>query len=280
MRSLLIAKFTFKEALRKKLVIGVILLSIVFVALYVWGFSSLKNNFDERIASGNPPPFSFEFFANALVLMGFYTVNFLCGVMAIFASVGSIASEIDNGTLHSIVPKPIRRWEIVLGKWLGYAFMLAIYVLLMCAAVVITGKLIGDYVPPRYIYGSLLVVLVGIVLLSITVLGSTLFSSLTNGIVVFMLYGVSLMGGIVKQVGEILDSSTLKNIGLATNLVIPSDTLWRLASYVIQPRFSLQMGPTLLSSDTPPSNMMVVYAFAYITLALLIANWIFARRDL
>lgn len=280
MRALLLARFTFREAIRKKMVLGVLLLSAVFVALYAYGFQSLKANYDARAAFGDEGPVDFATFASLMVLMGFYTVNFLSGVMAIFASVGSIAAEVDAGTFHAIVPKPIRRWEIVVGKWLGYAVMLVAYVCLMCVSVLVVSRYVGGYMPPNSFVCTALLVLVSLLLLSLTVLGSTFFSSLTNGIIVFMLYGVALMGGVVEQIGDILDNATLSNIGIVTSLVIPSDTVWRLASYLIQTASSLNMGPTPFSAATQPSTGMVVYAIGYAAVAVCLSTWIFNRRDL
>src|SRR5947207_2660787 len=81
------------------------------------------------------------------VLLGLYTVNFLTGVMTIFAAVGAIAREIEEGTLHAIVPKPLARWEIIAGKYLGFLAMIVIYLALMVSGVVLTAYSVGDYTP-------------------------------------------------------------------------------------------------------------------------------------
>lgn len=278
--ALLLARFTFREARRKRLVLGVVLLSLLFLALYWYGFASLRGNFENRLRAGARSPFGFETFASVLVLLGFYTVNFLSGVMAIFAAVGSIASEVDAGTLHAIVPKPVARWQILLGKWLGYAAMLSLYTTLMCLGVLAIGRLVGDYTPPNWLAGTGLVVLVGLMLLSITVLGSTVFSALTNGIVVFMLYGVTLMAGVVEQVGTFINSDTLVRIGIAASLVLPSDAVWRLASFTLQPAFGIPTVPLPFAANTPPSSAMIVYAVVYALTALGLAVALFNRRDL
>lgn len=282
MAALILARFTLREAVRKKMVLGVVLLSALFVAMYAYGFSSLRNNYMERVTSGDTPPLEFSVFASVMVLLGFYTVNFLSGVMAIFASVGSIAAEVDAGTFHAILPKPVRRRDVVLGKWLGYALMLAVYVSLMCGAVLLVARYIGGYTPPNRLAGSALVVLVSLVLLSLTVLGSTFFSSLTNGIVVFMLYGVALMGGIVEQIGRFLSNDTLTNIGVGTSLLIPSDVVWRLASSLLQPQggFSVQAIQTPFTASVQPSVPMALYAVLYAFSAVTLSTWIFSQRDL
>ncbi|MCM8749427.1 ABC transporter permease [Thermomicrobiaceae bacterium CFH 74404] len=285
MKSLVIAQLTFREGLRKKLVWGVLLLSVLFVVLYVWGFHLFVEDWRQmearRAERGVPPAGTYEIFASAMVLLGLWTVNFLSGVMTIFASVGTIASEIDAGTLQAIVPKPIRRWEIVLGKYLGFAGMLALYIVAMVASVILTARVVGDYTPPNVVQGTLLILLVSLILLSLTVFGSTFLSTVTNGVVVFMLYGMAITGGLVEQVGTALDNDLLIRIGVISSIVVPSDSMWRLASYLFQPRLAVNfLGPNPFGTTTPPSAFAVQYAVAYAFVLLLAAMLVFRKRDL
>ena len=49
----------------------------------------------------------------------------LCGVLvAIFAAVNTVTVEIENWTVVTVLSKPVRRWEFVLGKFLGLVLML------------------------------------------------------------------------------------------------------------------------------------------------------------
>ncbi len=286
MRSLVIARLTFREAFRRKVIWGVAVLSVIFVVLYVFGFHLVVNDFREfqarqraRPAAGPAP--TYEIVASFMVLLGLWTVNFLAGIMTIFAVVGAIAGEIDAGTLHAIVPKPIGRWEIVLGKYLGYAAMLVTYIVVMVAAVVATAWGVGSYVPPNIVKGTALIVLVSLILLSLTMLGSTIFSTVANGVIAFMLYGMAVTGGLVEQVGTALNNDTMVRIGVISSLVVPSDSMWRLASYVVQPRLAVNfVGPTPFGTTVPPSALAVEYAVAYCLALLVGAVVVFQRRDL
>ena len=164
MKALVIARLTFQEAFQRRVIWGVAILSLIFVVLYVFGYRLFVDDFQSLEAQQGPgassPISNYEIAASAMELLGLYTVNFLTGIMTIFASVGAISSEIESGTLHAIVPKPIGRWEILLGKFLGFAGMLIIYIVLMVGSVVATSRIVGNYMPPNVIQGTLLIILV------------------------------------------------------------------------------------------------------------------------
>ncbi len=281
-----IARLTFREAFRRKVILGVVLLSIAFIVLYAIGFHLFRQQFLEMSArrasrpNAGPAP-TYAVSASAMVLLGLYTVNFLTGIMTIFAAVGTIAGEIEAGTLHAVVPKPIGRWQIILGKYLGFAVMLLIYIALMVAGVVTTAHVVGHYAPPNIVHGTLLVMLVSMILLSLTMLGSTIFSTMTNGVVVFMLYGMAVTGGLVEQIGTALNNNTLVRIGVGTSIVVPSDSMWRLASYVVQPQLAISfIGPNPLGTTVPPSDLAVHYSMVYCVVLVIGSMLVFQRRDL
>ena len=291
MKALTIARLTFREALRRRMIWGVLALSLIFVLLYFFGFTQVKSEFlrieAQRVGRGGRPGgatgqiLTFELVATIMVGLGFYTVNFLAGVMTIFASVGTIAGEIESGTFQAIVPKPIARWQLVVGKYLGFAGMITAYIALMAASVLLIARIVANYTPANFVAGTALVILVSLVLLALTVLGSTLFQTMANGVVVFMLYGGALLGGLLETLGGVLNINSLVNTGVVTSLILPSDSLWRLASSLLQPNSQLRFdSPIPIAVASPPSNAMIVYAIAYIAVMLSLAILAFRRRDL
>ena len=287
MKVLVIARLTFREAVRRRMIWGVLGLSLVFAVIYFWGFTQVRAEFlreaaNRRPGSGNAGQIlTFDFVATIMVGLGFYTVNFLAGVMTIFASVGTIAGEIESGTFQAIVPKPLARWEIVVGKFLGFAGMIVIYIALMAAAVLGTARIVADYTPANFVTGTLLVMLVSLVLLALTIFGSTIFQTMANGVVVFMLYGGALLGGLLETLGSVFNITSLVNTGVVVSLILPSDVVWKLASSILQPNSNLRFdSPIPIAVATPPSNAMVVYAIAYVIVLVGLAVLSFRRRDL
>ena len=282
---LAVARFTFREAVRKKMVLGGVLLSLGFLALYALGsylaYADYARDLNRGGAASGQMMSVRPLIATMLALAGLYVVNFLAGALAIFTAVGTIASEIESGTLHAILPKPIRRWEVLLGKWLGYAVMLVTYQLTMGGSVLLIVLWTWGEALPQPLLGLSLLALSTLLLLSLTILGSTMMTVLANGIVVFMLYGVGLMGGLVEQLGSLVRNETMVNLGIASSLIIPSDVLWKMGSYVMQPQDVVaQAITTPFFGSSPPSPTMIVYAIAYTVLAMSLAAAIFNRRDL
>ena len=291
MKVLTIARLTLREAVRRRMIWGVLALSMIFVLLYFFGFEQVKSEFlrieAQRVGRGGRPGgqtgqiLTFELVATIMVGLGFYTINFLAGVMTIFASVGTIAGEIESGTFQAIVPKPIARWELVVGKFLGFAGMIVAYIALMAAGVLLTARVVANYTPVNFVAGTALVMLVSLVLLALTVLGSTLFQTMANGVVVFMLYGGALLGGLLETLGGALNINSLVNTGVITSLILPSDSIWKLANNQLQPNSLLRFdSPIPIAAGSPPSNAMIVYAIAYIAVLLGLAVLSFRRRDL
>lgn len=287
MKVLVIARLTLREALRRRMIWLVLGLSLVFAVVYFWGFTQVRAEF-LREAANRPPGrgnagqiLTFDLVATIMVGLGFYTINFLAGVMTIFASVGTIAGEIESGTFQAIVPKPLARWEIVVGKFLGFAAMIVIYIAIMAAAVLGTARIVADYTPANFVQGSLLVMLVSLILLALTIFGSTILQTMANGVVVFMLYGGALLGGLLETLGSVLNIHSLINTGVIVSLILPSDVIWKLASSILQPNSNLRFdSPIPIAVSTPPSNAMVVYAIGYVIVLLGAAVFSFSRRDL
>jgi Cu-processing system permease protein len=217
---------------------------------------------------------------NALMLAGLYVVHFLTIMLAIFASVDTISGEIASHTIHTLAIKPMQRWQIVLGKWLGYALMLSVYIVLLSGGILLSTYLIVGYLPPNPIQGILLLTLEGLVLLSLSLLCGTRLSTLTNGVALFMLYGVAFIGTWVEQIGSLMESEAAVRVGIVTSLILPVETLWRRAAYVLQPPIISRTNFSPFSAFSVPSSAMVVYAGVYALVMLFLAMRSFSRRDL
>jgi ABC-type transport system involved in multi-copper enzyme maturation permease subunit len=264
---------TFHEARRRKMVLAALAMGLIFLILFNVGFALITRN----IRGTNALQLRISY--SLLLMAGLYVIHFLTVMLAIFASVDTVAGEIASHTIQTIVTKPVRRWQVLLGKWLGYAAMLVLHLGLLGGGIILAVYLQVGYTPPNWLQGLLLLMLEALVLLSLSLLGGTRFSTLTNGVLLFMLYGLAFIGAWVEQIGALLNSHAAVNVGIVTSLLMPVEALWRRAAYLMQPQI-LNTIPSPFSGTSPPSPTMVAYAAAYIALALALAVRAFGRRDL
>ncbi len=272
-----IARLTFHEAARRKILWAALVLGLAFLILYGTGLYFIHREAGPEIGYGSQ---GFKEMVNFMAMAGLYVVNFLVVMMTVLTSVDTLSGEIASGTMQTIVSKPLYRYQVVLGKWLGFAVMLTLYVALMAGGVIGVTFAITRVALPHVLTGLLLLVLEALVLLSVTVLGGTCFSTLANGVLAFGLYGLAFVGGWVEQIGSLLRNETAVNIGIISSLLMPSEALWRRAAYEMQSPITREFNVSPFSATSTPSTAMIVYAAFYAGVILLLAMRTFSRRDL
>lgn len=270
-------RFTLREALRKRILFGAVAITLLFIAIYAagayYGFQSIDTS--TRLSSLTRP-----IFRGLLMLFGLQATTFVASLLSIFIAVGTISSEVDGHLLDAILPKPIRRWELVLGKWLGFAAMVIVYVALTSGSVIVFTRLLGGFWAGEIVYGMSALMLSGIVLMSLALLGSSFVSTVTNGVLVTVLYSCAFIAGLVEQVGVFLQNGTMERMGIIVSLLVPSDALWRLAATHLAPAHAAAFSNALFLSSVPPSGWMMVWAAGEAALAVILACWAFSGRDL
>jgi Cu-processing system permease protein len=274
-----IARLTFREAMRRKILWAALGLGLAFLALYGVGLYFIYQEANREFAGANSQTLNREMI-NFVAMAGLYVVNFLVVMMTVLTSVDTLAGEISSGTMQTVASKPLRRYQVVLGKWLGFAVMLALYIVLMAGGVIIVTYAITHLLVPRMWAGLALMMLEALVLLNLTLLGGTLLSTLANGVLAFGLYSLAFIGGWIEQIGSLVQNQTAVNIGIISSLIVPSEALWRRATFEMQSSIGRQLGMTPFSVSSVPSPAMIVYAAIYMTIILLWAVWVFSRRDL
>ena len=282
MNTLIIARLTFLEASRRKILLAALLLGVLFLVIYGLGFHYIMVDIEANFSATRM--LELNEIRNFLLMAGMYVVNFLTAMMTVLTSVDTLSGEIRSGTIQTIVAKPISRWQVVLGKWVGFAGMIALYLLLMGGGVMAIVYLRSGYSAPHPLRALELILLNGLILLTVSLLGGTSLSTLANGVLVFGLYGVAFIGGWIEQIGSFLPdqsaSQTAINIGVITSLIMPSEALWKRAAHELQSPLVSALGFNPLTGSVYPSLAMVVYATLYMVIIVWLAVRLFSRRDL
>ena len=286
---LLIAELSLREATRKRLVSVLLVLSALFLGFFLFGVYRLEMRLDDRAVQagldGRSPTGAANLPVMFSALFGMYLVYFLGSLMGVLSTVGAVSGDIESGVMQSVIARPVSRAQLVAGRWLGFTAVNVAYVALLSAGLLGGVRLITGYTPPEALPAAALLLLAVTVLTSLTVLGSTLFTTLANGIGVFVLYGVGFTGGILSAIGTFADTPTLTSLGRVANALMPTNALLLGASYHLQPEIMRQVGEVSrganpFTSSVPVEPLLVVWAAVLAALALLAAMWRFSRRDL
>lgn len=276
----IMAGVTFREAARKKILWMALAAGAAFICLFGTGlYFQLKDQ------AHRANPLIIREAVNSVLMVGLYAVDALAIVMTVLTSVDTLSGEIASGTIHAVAAKPISRWQVLMGKWLGFVGMITVYVALMVGGITLvtytlSAHFITGVTPHHLLRGTFLIWLECVLLLSLTFLFGTSLSTLTNGVLALGLHGLAFIGGWTEEIGAALNSQRAVNVGIVASLIIPSETLWRRAVFEMQSPLlgALRFGP--FSNSSVPSWAMVAYAAIYLVVALGLAIRRFSRRDL
>jgi ABC-type transport system involved in multi-copper enzyme maturation permease subunit len=272
----IIASITFREAARKKILWTALIVGLGFLLVFGTGLSYQTADF----RASSVPPFLRYQILSAMLMVGLYTVDLLDVVMTILTSVDTISGEIASGTIQAIATKPVARWQLLMGKWVGFVAMLAIYVGGMFGGTLAVGYWIGGVALQNPVRGVLLVYLECLLALTATFLMGTWFSTLTNGVIVLGLHGLAFLGGWLEQMSGFAQGSGLVTLGVVSSLIMPTEAVWRRAAFLMQPPLAGALQFTPFANISVPSVGMVGYSGLYLLVLLAVAIYHFQRRDL
>lgn len=276
MRGILqIARITLHEAARRRILLATALFGLVGLTLFAFGLHYVHR---EIMGQDAVTVARERIVLYLLVMAGLYAVNFLLIMTAVLVPVDSVSGEIASGVMQTVASKPVRRAEILLGKWLGFAVIVAGYLALMGGGVVAIGRVVAGITPPGLHLGLPLMLLEGLLLMTLSIAGGTRFSTVTNGVVVFGMFGLAFIGGWVEQIGTFAGNDAARTIGTIASLVMPSESLWQLAAYHMQPAVARELSLTPFSPASVPTPAMVVWAAGYLVVALGAGLLAFRRR--
>ncbi|WP_449240865.1 ABC transporter permease [Desulfoscipio gibsoniae] len=276
---LAIIKITFREALGRKVVLISLILAAAFLGLYGTGVY-----YTAKDLASHPNPMLAQVIYPQILSFGLYFGGFIVSFLAIFSAAGAIASEIESGIIQTIIPKPVRRYEILLGKFVGISLFMVLYAAVFFAVISMLMHFKTCFELTGQWHALALFALQPIVLLAVTLCGSILLPTIANGIVMFMLYALAVIGGVVEQIGWLINSTVLQQTGIVASLIMPVDALYRkIVHLLISPSNNplqaiQQMGP--FGSMSEPSVWMVVYAMLYVVFFTGLAVYLFGKRDI
>jgi ABC-type transport system involved in multi-copper enzyme maturation permease subunit len=245
---------TFREAVRDR-----VLYNLIAFALLLSGAAVLVGQI------------SIDIERLVVVNLGLSAVSLFGVVIAIFIGIGLVAKEIEKRTLYTVLSRPVRRWEFVVGKFFGLTGTLVVNT--ACMAIGVFLALL--YVSHKFQSsdGWILVALYFIVLQFLILCALALFFSSFSSPLLAAVFSFSLF--VIGSFSEDLRGFARMSKGL-------TQWLTTTAAYLV-PNFSALNVIGQVAHQQPISTHLIayntLYALAYAAVAISGAVLIFERRN-
>jgi ABC-type transport system involved in multi-copper enzyme maturation permease subunit len=282
MNLLTIASLTLREAARRRVLAAVAILTVVAIGLTAWGLSKLA---ETMRAHGNTTTEVAGTFAMLTLVLG-YMFSVVLGVGASFIAAPSIASDAESGVLLSILPRPIRRSDVVLGKWLALVLLVGGFAFVAGALELLVLHAISGYSPPHPFIGLAFLAAESIVLLTLALCLGTRLPPIAAGITAVVAFGLAWIGGITQSIALALQNTSVLHATTLLSLILPTDAMWRSAAYAFEPAIMAaaaladthSQAPFAVAS--PPPAAFEWWTLAWVLAVLSVAIVSFNRREL
>lgn len=250
-----IASNTFREAVRDR-----VLYNLIAFALLLSGAAILVGQI------------SIDIEKLVVINLGLTSVSLFGIVIAIFIGIGLVSKEIEKRTLYTVLSRPVRRWEFIVGKFLGLAGTLVVNTFFM--AIGVFGALL--YVAHRFqkpdswiLVALYFIILQFLIITALALLFSSFSSPLLSAVFAFSLFVIGTFAEDLRGFAALTEGVTR---WLATG-----------AAYLV-PNFSALNVISSVAHQQPVSAGLIfyntAYALIYAAAALSGAVLIFEHRNL
>jgi ABC-type transport system involved in multi-copper enzyme maturation permease subunit len=250
-----IATNTFREAVRDR-----VLYNLIAFAVLLSGAAILVGQI------------SIDIEKLVVVNLGLTAVSLFGIVIAIFIGIGLVSKEIEKRTLYTVLSRPVRRWEFIVGKFCGLAGTLVVNTL--CMAIGVFGALF--YVSHKFVRADALIfvalyfiILEFLIICSIALLFSSFSTPLLSAIFAFSLFVIGCFAEDLRGFAGMAHGAT-RWIALGAAYLIPNFSVFNVVSSIAHEQ---PVAAQLIWHNT-------LYALFYAAMVLSAAILIFERRNL
>jgi ABC-2 type transport system permease protein len=281
----IIARLTVAEAARRRILLVLLALTLVSVALTTWGVERLVSLARESDAD----PIEIQIGVSQVLILVAFMFSFVLAMTAAFLGAPAIAADLESGVAHAILARPIRRAELVIGRWLGLVAVVAAYAALSGLLEIGAVRMVSGYLPPSPLAAVGFLSAQAVVLLTFALLMSTRLPAIASGAVCVVVFGLAWMAGVFAGVGRFFDAGPLVAVAEASRWLIPSDGLWRGTIYALEPSIlvagAVEVGGPAAEAhpffaSSPPPIDFLLWSAVWIVLVLSAATVSLSRRDL
>lgn len=260
-----IAINVFRESVRDK-----VLYNLVFFAILLIGASYLIG----QLTAGQDVKIIKDLGLAATSIFGLF--------IAVFIGIGLVSKEVERRSIYALLAKPIRRYQLLIGKYCGLVLTLTVNIAVMTAALYLMLAYMSWGVSPQVARAwdapaldPALLKAVALLLVELTIVTaialffSTFSTPMLSAALTFGLYIVGHFTNDLRSFADLVESPVARRVALALSWVLPNLAQFDVRADVVhgQPILPGYMGLTC------------AYALVYIAVLLAVSVVVFSRRD-
>ena len=282
---LTIARLTVAEAMRRRIVWVLVALTVLTVALTTWGMERLVSLARE----GTTDEATIWLGVSQMLILVAFMFSFVLAMTAAFLGAPAIAADLESGIAHAMLARPVRRADLVVGRWLGLVAVVVAYGTGSGLLEIFSVGLVTGYAPPHPFLAVLFLSAQAVVLLTIAILLSTRIPAIAAGAICVVLFGLGWMAGVFAGIGRAFNAGPLITVADASQWILPTDGLWRGTIYGLEPPVvvlvalgrggSVSQANPFFAASLPPATFLA-WSVVWIAIVLGLAVVSLTRRDL
>ncbi len=203
-----IALHTFKESVRERVLYNLLVFALLLIGAAIL-FGSISVGIEQII----------------LVNLGLSSISVFGLLMAIFIGIGLVWKEIERRSIYSILSKPVRRAEFIIGKYFGLLLTLVIN-----TAIMTVGLYAALFYQKRHLSSADLVVLEAVyfillqlaLVVGLALLFSCLSTPILSAVFTFCLYVIGNLSADIRWFGQETGSAVVEKLTAVLYYLLPN----------------------------------------------------------
>jgi ABC-type transport system involved in multi-copper enzyme maturation permease subunit len=243
---------TFREAIRDKVFIVIIVFSILVM---------VSGRVIKPLALGQEEKVIKDIGLNAITLFSV--------LIAILVGGRLVYKEIEKRTIYLILSRPLHRWQFIVGKFFGLLMVLFESILIMTGAFYVILLVLG--IPANfYLVWSIILTFFELwIVTAVAIFFSTFSTPITSAIFSFALYFIGHLTPDLKALGAIAKSAQIKFMSDVLYYILPNLSNFNIKAEVVH---NVMVAPKIIA-------LTIVYAIIYSAVVIFLSALIFQKRD-
>lgn len=282
---IVIARLTVRELVRRRVVWVLAALTLVSVLLVAFGLSQLVTLARED----GVQELEIRIGVSQILILIAFMFSFVLAITAAFVGAPAVGGDLESGVALAILARPLRRADLLLGRWLGSAVVVVLYAAASGLLAIAVAVVVSGFGPPQPLMAVAFLAGEALVLLTLTLALGSVMPSIAAGAIAVVAFGLGWMAGVLAGVASALGVEALRSVAEVSRWLLPTDGLWRGVIYGLEPPLVIMIaadragalaGANPFYATEPPPLAFVAWSVLWVALVLGAATWWFERRDL